>query len=63
MSPYCIQVELKVKRYFTTAYFMPVKPFTTAAGPMKVCDSPWSDVPMRAFIQEEEDILSICYEL
>jgi hypothetical protein len=38
---------------------MPVKPFTTAVGPLKESDSQWSDVSMRALIQVEDD-LSIC---
>jgi hypothetical protein len=41
---------------------MPVKPFTTAPGPLKVCDSPWLNLSICALIRVE-DILSICCEL
>jgi hypothetical protein len=54
--------SLKMKRHFTHEFFMIVKPFSTAPGPLKGRDSPWSDVYMRALIQVE-DILSICCEL
>ena len=40
---------------------MPVKPFTTAPEPLKLCDSPWSDESMHSLIQV--DILNICYGL
>jgi hypothetical protein len=42
--------------------FMPVEPFATTPGPLKECNSPWSDISMRVLIQVE-DILSICCEL
>jgi hypothetical protein len=47
-----------MKELFTNAFFMPVKPFATAPGPLKGCDSQWSDVSMHALIQVE-DVLSI----
>jgi hypothetical protein len=46
-----------MKGKFTNAFFMPVKP-----GPLKGCDSEWSDVSMRALLQVE-DVLSIRSEL
>jgi hypothetical protein len=49
-------------RRFTNACFMSVKPFATASWPFKICDSPWSDVSVRALIGVE-DILSVCCEL
>jgi len=48
-----------MKGLFTNALFMPVKSFATALGPLKGCDSQWSDVSIRALIQVE-DVLSIC---
>ena len=44
---YCIQLQLKMKRHFNIAIFMPVKQFATALRPSKVCDSPQPDVSMR----------------
>jgi len=41
---------------------MRVMPLATAPGPLKVCDSPFSDVSMRELIQVE-NILKICYKL
>lgn len=61
-QPYCIQLRLKMKKHFTNSFFVPVKLFTTAPGSLKVCDSPRSDVSIRALIQMG-DILSICDEL
>ena len=41
---------------------VPDKPFATAPTPSKGCDSPGSDVSIRALLQVE-DILNICCEL
>ena len=48
-----------MKGLFTNEFFMPVNPFATSPGPLKGCDSQWSDVSMRVLIQVE-DVLSIC---
>ena len=42
--------------------FMRVKLYASASKPLKTCDSPRSDVSVRALIRVE-DILSICFEL
>jgi len=42
--------------------FMPSNHSLLPTKHSKVCDSPWSEVSMRALIQVEE-ILSICYQL
>jgi hypothetical protein len=51
-----IQLQVKIKRHFTKAILMPVEPFRTAPGPSKVCDSPRSELPMRAVIQVEDTL-------
>jgi hypothetical protein len=43
-----------MKKHFNNAIFMSVKLFAAAPGPLKGCDSPLSDVSMRAFIRVEE---------
>jgi hypothetical protein len=40
--------------------FAPVKPFATAPGPLKWCDSPWSDVSMCALIKAEGILSNWC---
>jgi len=39
-DPWRIQLQLKIKRHLTNEFFMPVKPFATARGPLKGCDNP-----------------------
>jgi hypothetical protein len=58
-NPPRIQAQLKMKRLFTDALFMPVEPF---AGALKVCGLPWSEVSLGALIKAE-DIRSVCSEL
>jgi hypothetical protein len=48
--------------HFIIAFFMPVKRVSPSPRPLKVCDSPWSDVSIRALVQVG-DILRICCEL
>jgi hypothetical protein len=60
--PRCVNVELNMKRHFTNAFLMPVKPMSTTLGPSIWCDSLLSDVSMHASFQVE-DMLSICCEL
>ena len=38
----------------------PVRPFATAPGPIKLCDSPLSDVSMGALIREEDILSKLC---
>jgi hypothetical protein len=61
-KPKCIQLQLKIKRHFTDAIFMPVTSFATKPGPMKVYSSSWSYISMCVLFQVA-DILIICYEL
>jgi len=41
-------------RHLTNALFMFVEPFATAPGPLKCCNTPQSEVPMRAVIYVED---------
>jgi hypothetical protein len=38
-TPSCIQLLLKMKRDFTSEFFISVKPSTTAPGPLERCSS------------------------
>ena len=59
-TPVYIQLQFKIKRFFTSPFFMPVKSFATTWGPLKVCSSPWSDMSMCA-PTSAEDTLSIFF--
>lgn len=48
---YCSHVQLKMKRRFTNAFFVPIKSFVSAPRPWRGCDSPWSAVSMRSLTQ------------
>lgn len=41
----------KLKRHFTYILFVPIKPFITSPGPLKLCNIPWSEVSLRIFNQ------------
>jgi hypothetical protein len=53
---------MKMKRHFTNAIFVPVKPFATAPGSLNWSDSPKADLAMRA-LKQMEDVLCICCQL
>jgi hypothetical protein len=53
-------VPIKME-HFADAFLITVKPFASALEPLKVCDSPCSDVSLRALIQVG-DIFSIYCE-
>ena len=60
--PLVHQVQLKMKRHFTSTVLMLVKPFATSLGLLKICDSLRSDGPMHALLHVDE-VLNVCYEL
>jgi hypothetical protein len=60
-TPQCIQLHLKSEETLYQRIFMPVK-LETIQGPMKMCDSLWSDESMHALIQDE-DTWIICCEM
>jgi hypothetical protein len=39
---------------------MPIKPLAMAPGPLQMCDSPRSDISMRALIQAEVILCMRC---
>jgi hypothetical protein len=43
-----------MKRHFTNSILMPVKPFATVPGLLKLCDILWLEVPIQAFIQPDD---------
>jgi hypothetical protein len=44
-NPGVFASRVKIKKHFTNTFFMFVKPFTTAPGPYKECDSPVQKLP------------------
>ena len=49
-------------RHFTNPFFLPVRPFASALGPLKSCDGRWSDVSVWPLI-ELEGVWCVCCEV
>jgi hypothetical protein len=49
-NPHCIHIQFKMKRHFTNACFMPVRPFATTLVVSKVCDSPLPIASVRGLL-------------
>lgn len=49
-----------MKGHITEVFLVPVKPFATAPGSYKECDSPRLDVSMCELIHVEDSVSIIC---
>ena len=58
-KPQCIQLQLKLRDTSLTQFLCGSNHLQPPPRPLKGCDSPWSDMSIRAVIQID-DILSIC---
>ena len=57
LKPYCIHLQFQMNRHFTKTFFMPVKPFVTALGPVEGVQKSIRSV--HACVESGGELLSI----